>query len=211
MEKILQRIALELYSGNYEMIAQSVQEALDEGVKPQEILDVGLIAGMDKVGKEFKSGELYLPEVLVAARAMQVGTDKLHPLLAAHKIKTMKKIVVGTVKGDMHDIGKNIVKMMLEGAGFELVDLGVDVSPDVYVAAVKQHNPVIIGLSALLTTTMLQMKETVHALEASGMRHTVKVLVGGAPVTEDYAKQIGADAYAPDAITAVDIALNLSA
>ncbi len=167
-------------------------------------LNDGLIIGMDKVGKEFKSGVLYVPEVFIAAKAMQAGMNVLRPLLIEAKIASMGKIVIGTVKGDLHDIGKNLVKMMLEGAGYELIDLGNNVSPQVFVEAVQKHSPDLVGLSALLTTTMPQMKETILALQASGLRDSVKVIIGGAPVTVDYATEIGADAYAQDAAVAVD-------
>jgi 5-methyltetrahydrofolate--homocysteine methyltransferase len=208
---ILERIASNLYRGEDEVVADLVQQALDQEMSPGEILNGGLIAGMDEVGKDFKAGDLYVPEVLIAARAMRAGMSILRPLLAEGDVPTAGKYIVGTVRGDLHDIGKNLVKMMLEGAGFETIDLGTDVSPDEFVAAVQEHQPQIIGMSALLTTTMPGMKATIEGLEEAGLRDTVKIMVGGAPVTAAFAEQIGADAYAPDAATAVDVARNLVA
>ncbi len=209
MADILQKIATNLYQGKAEEVAELVQQALDQGMTPVEVLNGGLIAGMDEVGRDFKAGQLYVPEVLIAARAMQAGMNVLRPLLAESDVPSVGKYVIGTVQGDLHDIGKNLVKMMLEGAGFETIDLGVDVKPDDFVAAVREHQPKLLGMSALLTTTMPGMKATIEALEEAGLRDTVKVMVGGAPVTEAFAEQIGADAYAPDAATAVDVARRL--
>jgi len=206
MTDVLHDIATKLYDGEDEEVADLVQQALDTGKLPKEILQEGLIAGMDRVGKDFKSGELFVPEVLIAARAMHAGMGVLRPLLAASGAPSGDKFLIGTVKGDLHDIGKNLVKMMLEGAGFETVDLGTDVSPEAFVAAVTLHKPRLLGMSALLTTTMVSMKTTMDALRDAGLRDSIKVLVGGAPVTTAFAEQIGADAYAPDAATAVDIA-----
>jgi len=205
----LQQIASNLYNGKQDKVAALVQQALDEGVAPEEVLAGGLVAGMDEVGKDFKSGELYVPEVLIAARAMKAGMNILRPLLAESGAPSAGKYLICTVQGDLHDIGKNLVRMMLEGAGFEAVDLGVDIKPDAFVAAVREHQPQVVGLSALLTTTMGQMKATIEALEEAGLRDSVKIMIGGAPVTEAFAKEIGADAYAPDAATAVDVARSL--
>ena len=171
-----------------------------------EVLQGALIAGMDEVGRDFKAGDLFVPEVLIAARAIHAGMGILRPLLGEGGAPSVGKYVIGTVKGDLHDIGKNLVKMMLEGAGFETVDLGTDVSPQGFVDAVREHRPSLIGMSALLTTTMTQMKATIDAIQEAGLRDQVKVMIGGAPVTAVYAQQIGADAYATDAATAVDIA-----
>ncbi len=209
MTDILQQIASKLYDGDDQEVAGLVQQALDQGMIPVEILNGGLIAGMDQVGKDFKAGELYVPEVLIAARAMYAGMDVLRPLLAEGEVPSAGKYVIGTVKGDLHDIGKNLVKMMLEGAGFQTVDLGTDVSAEDFVSAVREHQPKLLGMSALLTTTMVQMKTTIEALEEAGLRDSVKIMVGGAPVTAAFAEQIGADAYAPDAATAVDVARSL--
>ena len=210
MADILQEIATNLYNGEDEKVAQLVQKALDDGMTPQEVLNDGLIAGMDVVGRDFKAGDLFVPEVLIAARAMQAGMDVLRPLLAQADVPTVGRYVIGTVEGDLHDIGKNLVKMMLEGAGFEVIDLGVDVKPGAFIEAVREHQPKVIGMSALLTTTMVNMKATIEALEEAGLRESVKIMVGGAPVTAAFAEEIGADAYAPDAPTAVEIARKLA-
>jgi 5-methyltetrahydrofolate--homocysteine methyltransferase len=177
---------------------------------PGDILAGGLISGMDEVGRDFKAGDLFVPEVLIAARAMHSGMNVLRPLLAEGDVPSAGRYVIGTVKGDLHDIGKNLVKMMLEGAGFETIDLGTDVEPNAFVEAVREHQPNLVGMSALLTTTMTQMKATVEALDEAGLRDSVKIMIGGAPVTAAFAEQIGADAYAPDAASAVDVARELS-
>ena len=210
MVDIFQEIATKLYEGEDEEVAELVRQALDMGKLPKDILQSGLIAGMDAVGKDFKAGDLFVPEVLIAARAMRAGMSVLRPLLAESDSPSVGKCVIGTVKGDLHDIGKNLVKMMLEGAGFETVDLGTDVSPEAFVSAVRQHKPRIVGMSALLTTTMVSMKPCIDALHEAGLRDSVKIMIGGAPVTAAYAQQIGADEYAPDAATAVDIARRLA-
>jgi 5-methyltetrahydrofolate--homocysteine methyltransferase len=211
MADILEKIAADLYEGEDESVAELVQQALDQGLAPNEVLQGGLIAGMDQVGKDFKAGDLFVPEVLIAARAMHAGMHVLRPLLAETDSVSAGKYLIGTVKGDLHDIGKNLVKMMLEGAGFETVDLGTDVDPQAFVDAVREHQPLLVGMSALLTTTMVQMKATIEALEEAGLRDSVKIMVGGAPVTDAFAGQIGADAYAPDAASAVDRARELVA
>ena len=195
--------------GEHRVVAELVQQALNQVVTPAEVLNGGLIAGMDAVGRDFKAGELFVPEVLIAARAMQAGMDVLRPLLAEADVPSAGKYIIGTVQGNLHDIGKNLVKMMLEGAGFQTIDLGVDVKPESFVAAVREHQPQLLGMSALLTTTMLEMKVTIEALQEAGLRDRVKVMVGGAPVTAAFAEQIGADAFAPDAATAVDVARSL--
>jgi 5-methyltetrahydrofolate--homocysteine methyltransferase len=210
MADVLQTIALELYEGEGREVVDLVREALDRGVAPMEVLSVGLIAGMDHVGKDFKAGQLYVPEVLRAARAMHAGLEILRPLLSQGDAGlSAGKCLLGTVKGDLHDIGKNLVKMMLDGAGFETIDLGTDVSPAAFVAAVRQHRPTLVGMSALLTTTMGQMKATLDALAQAELRDSVRVMIGGAPVTSAFAQHIGADAYAPDAVSAVDVARSL--
>jgi len=207
----VQKIAKSLYGGNVEAVAELVQDALDSGMEPADVLNDALLAGMDQVGRDFKEGVLFVPEVLFAARSMQAGMDVLRPLLADSDIASSGKYVLGTVKGDMHDIGKNLVRMMLEGGGFEAIDLGVDVDPDTFVDAVREHKPDLLGMSALLTTTMAQMKVTIDALEEAGLRDSVKIVIGGAPVTAAFAEQIGADAFAEDAATAVDVARELRA
>ena len=209
MTDTMQKIASKLYDGEDEEVAGLVQEALDQGIAPEEILAGGLIAGMDEVGRDFKAGDLFVPEVLIAARAMHAGMNILRSLLAEGDVPSAGKYVIGTVQGDLHDIGKNLVKMMLEGAGFQTIDLGTDVKPDDFVAAVREHQPQFLGMSALLTTTMPGMKATIEALEEAGLRDAVKIMIGGAPVTAAFAEQIGADAYAPDAGSAVDIARSL--
>jgi len=209
VSNILQDIARNLYNGQAQPVADLVQKALDQGLPPGDILSGGLIAGMDEVGKDFKAGDLFVPEVLIAARAMHAGMAILRPLLAESDVRSAGKYIIGTVQGDLHDIGKNLVKMMLEGAGFETVDLGTDVKPQDFVAAVRQHQPQLLGMSALLTTTMPGMKATIEALVEAGLRDKVLVMIGGAPVTQAFAQQIGADAYAPDAASAVDVARSL--
>ncbi len=207
----VQKIVKSLYGGDVEAVAELVQDALDSGMEPADVLNDALLAGMDQVGRDFKEGVLFVPEVLFAARSMQAGMDVLRPLLADSDIVSSGKYVLGTVKGDMHDIGKNLVRMMLEGGGFEAIDLGVDVDPGTFVDAVREHKPDLLGMSALLTTTMAQMKVTIEALEEAGLRDSVKIVIGGAPVTAEFAKQIGADAFAEDAATAVDVARELRA
>lgn len=209
MSDILQEMASNLYDGEDKKVAELVRKALDQGMAPGEILSGGLIAGMDEVGKDFKAGELFVPEVLIAARAMHAGMNILRPLLSERDAMGAGKYVIGTVKGDLHDIGKNLVKMMLEGAGFETIDLGTDAGPADFVNAVREHQPNLLGMSALLTTTMVNMKATIEALEEAGLRDSVKIMVGGAPVTKAFAEEIGADAYAPDAASAVDVAREL--
>ena len=205
MSDILQQIASKLYDGAAPDVAALVQQALDQGMASGQVLTEGLVAGMDEVGKDFKAGELFVPEVLIAARAMHAGMDILKPLLAESGVPSAGKFMIGTVKGDLHDIGKNLVRMMVEGGGFEVVDVGVDASAETFVEAVREHKPDVLGLSALLTTTMTSMKGVIEALEEAGVRDSVKVIVGGAPVTDAFAKEIGADGYAADAASAVDV------
>ena len=193
-----------LQRGDAEKVEELVKKALEENLTPKKILEDGLIKGMDIIGTKFKNNEVYVPEVLIAARAMHAGMDILKPKLIETGVKNIGKVAIGTVKGDLHDIGKNLVKMMLEGAGFEVIDLGIDVSPDKFVEAVKEHKPDIIGMSALLTTTMVNIPEVIKALEAAGLRDKVKIMIGGAPITQNYADQIGADGCSPDAASAVD-------
>jgi len=211
MADILQEIATNLYNGEDKKVAELVEQALQEGLGPGDILNGGLVAGMDEVGKDFKAGELFVPEVLIAARAMHAGMNILRPLLAEADVPSAGKYVIGTVKGDLHDIGKNLVKMMMEGAGFEIIDLGTDAEAIDFVNAVQEHQPDLLGMSALLTTTMVNMRATIEALEEAGVRDSVKVMIGGAPVTQAFADEIGADAYAPDAASAVDVARKLLA
>ena len=197
-------------NGQLDAVVSGVKSALAEGVEASVILNEALIAAMDEVGRQFEEGDLFVPEMLVSARAMQAGLTLLKPHLAVADTKSSGKIAIGTVKGDLHDIGKNLVAMMLEGAGFEIVDLGVDASPQAFVDAV-QDGANLIGMSALLTTTMSNMKVTIESLKEAGLRDKVKVMVGGAPVTEDFAQAIGADAFAPDASSATRVARQLIA
>lgn len=207
----LKALAEALIAGKAPKVKELTEAAIAEGLHPATIVNEGLIAGMDVVGQRFKNNEIYVPEVLIAARAMHAGLSLLKPLLAEQKVQPLATVVVGTVKGDLHDIGKNLVGMMLEGAGFAVIDLGTDVSPQKFVEAVQNHHPQHVALSALLTTTMPAMKETLEALKAAGVRDKVKVMIGGAPVTQNYADQIGADGYAPDAASAAELAKSLIA
>ncbi|GAG60521.1 unnamed protein product [marine sediment metagenome] len=200
----LNDISEALQGGKANKVSELVKQSLNENIAPKKILEEGLIHGMSIIGKKFKKNEIYVPEVLIAARAMHAGMDILKPKLIESGVKNIGKVVMGTVKGDLHDIGKNLVEMMLEGAGFEVVDLGTDISTDKFVEAVKEHKPNIIGMSALLTTTMVNMVEVIKALDVAGLRDKVKIMVGGAPITQNYADQIGADGYSPDASSAVD-------
>jgi 5-methyltetrahydrofolate--homocysteine methyltransferase len=194
--------------GEVQEVEAGIKAALAEGIDASTLLNQALIAAMDEVGRRFEEGDLFVPEMLVSARAMQAGLQYLKPHLLQADIKSSGKIAIGTVKGDLHDIGKNLVGMMLEGAGFEVIDLGVDAYPEAFVKAV-QDGAQLIGMSALLTTTMGSMAATIEALKAAGVRDKVKVMVGGAPVTEEYAKQIGADGFAPDASSATHMARQL--
>jgi 5-methyltetrahydrofolate--homocysteine methyltransferase len=198
-----------LSKGQVDEVRKLTQQALDQGEKPDVVLKEGLIPAMDRIGVQFKNCEIYIPEVLIAARAMHAGLAALKPLLSQSGAQTMGKVVIGTVKGDLHDIGKNLVVMMLEGGGFEVVDLGIDISSEKFIEAIKKHQPQVVGMSALLTTTMMEMKNIVRSLEAAGLRKQVKTVVGGAPVTERFQKEIGADGYAPDAASAVEVVTSL--
>jgi 5-methyltetrahydrofolate--homocysteine methyltransferase len=206
MSDILVQISNCVIEGRIRDIAGLTNAALAEGLTAKEVLDRGLMPGMDEVGAQFKKGKKFVPEVLLAARTMQASLDILKPLLVQAGAKMTGKAVIGTVKGDLHDIGKNLVGMMLEGSGFEVIDLGRDVPPEKFVEAVKTNQPDIVGLSALLTTTMRSMGHTITMLQEAGLRDHIKVLVGGAPVTPDFAQQIGADAYASNAPAAADLA-----
>ena len=199
------KFAEALFKGSVDDVKKLTQEAIDRGDKAEDILNQGLIKAMDQVGNKFRNNEIYIPEVLMAARAMHGGLGLLKPMLSkSNNISSAGKIVLGTVKGDLHDIGKNLVGMMLEGAGFEVVDIGIDVSSERFIQVAKDQGAKVIGMSALLTTTMMQMKSTVEAIKASELQNSVKTIIGGAPVNEEFARQIGADAYAPDAASAVD-------
>ncbi len=204
-----EELATALINGKAPVVKELTSKAVEAGETPQDILNKGLVAGMNVVGTRFKNNEFYVPEVLIAARAMHAGMDIIKPLLAESGVEPIAKAVIGTVQGDLHDIGKNLVAMMLEGAGFEVIDLGVDVKPEAFVDTVKTQDVKVVCLSALLTTTMPSMKDTIKALNEAGLRDSVKVMIGGAPVTQNYADEIGADGYSPDAASAVDKAKEL--
>lgn len=201
---ILNDISQYLEQGRAKNVKELVQKAIDEGIEPKTILEEGLLSGMNVVGEKFKNNELYVPDVLIAARAMNAGIEILRPLLISSGVKAIGKVVLGTVKGDLHDIGKNLVKMMMEGKGLEVIDLGVDVSPQKFVDTAIKENAQIIACSALLTTTMIQMQNVVEEAKRAGIRDKVTIMVGGAPVTESFCKKIGADIYTPDAASASD-------
>jgi len=210
MSKI-QEIASAVEAGKSKVIAGLVEEALAEGISAAEILNDGMIAAMGIVGEKFKNNEIFVPEMLVAARTMKKGVEVLTPHLRATGVEPIGKVIIGTVIGDLHDIGKNLVSMMIEGAGFEVIDLGVDVAPEKFVQAIKENPDVkIVALSSLLTTTMPALKETIDAIVNAGLRDKVKIMVGGAPVTQAHADSIGADGYAPDAASAADLAKKLA-
>ncbi len=206
MSEILSELSAAVIGGKLEEAQELTQQALAEGVDAGSVLNQGLMPGMDYVGVEFKAGRMFVPEVLRSARAMQAGMDILKPLLAAAGAKAKGKVLLGTVKGDLHDIGKNLVAMMCEGAGFEVKDLGKSVEPEAFVAEVKAFGPDVLGMSALLTTTMRSMEHTIKALEEAGVRDRVKVMVGGAPVNQAFADKIGADGYASNAVAAAEMA-----
>ena len=206
MSEILQEISTAVIEGDLGEIADLTEDALDDGLAAEQILNEGLMPGMDYVGVEFKAGNMFVPEVLRSAKTMQTSMDILKPLLAESGVKMVGKVLLGTVKGDLHDIGKNLVGMMCEGAGFEVKDLGKDVAPEDFVAAVKDFEPDVVGMSALLTTTMRAMESTIKVLEEAGLRDKVKIMIGGAPVTQAFADQIGADGYASNAASASELA-----
>ena len=205
----LKALADAVIKGDQNTSVEITKAALAEGMAAKSVLEEGLIAGMDVIGARFKKNEVYIPEVLIAARAMKMAMEFLEPELAKAGVKPVGRFLIGTVQGDLHDIGKNLVAMMLKGAGFEVVDLGVDVDPDKFVEQVKAANAHVVGMSALLTTTMPGMEKTLKALRDANV--SAKIIVGGAPVTQDYADRIGADGYAPDAASAVDVAKSLVA
>ena len=206
---LIQIIYREVVEGNQKAAKEAVQAAIDANIPADVILSNGMIAAMGEVGRLFEQGEYFVPEMLVSARSMQEGLNLLRTFLVAQGIEPICRVVMGTVKGDLHDIGKNLVSMMLEGARFEVIDLGTDTSPDKFIDAINLHQPPLIGMSAMLTTTMPNMRHVIIALEAAGMRRKVRVMIGGAPVTENFAHQIGADGYATDASRAVELAKGL--
>jgi 5-methyltetrahydrofolate--homocysteine methyltransferase len=204
MAEIFGKMAESLIAGRVDDVVGLTKEALDGGSLPQDILEQGLLAGMDVVGQRFKANEMFIPEVLRCAKCMHGSMEILRPLLVAAGAKTAGTFVIGTVKGDLHDIGKNLVGMMFEGAGFQVVDIGIDKEPQEFVDAIKEHQASLFGMSALLTTTMPKMGETINAIKEAGIRDQVKIMVGGAPVTAKFAEEIGADGYASNAASAVD-------
>jgi len=206
MNRMLEKLSTAILEGRSEQTPDLVQEALEEGLAPKAILDEGMVLGMNEVGVRFKRGDMYVPEVLMSADAMHAGLEVLRPELTATGTSLTGKIVIGTVEGDLHDIGKNLVAMMCEGAGFEVINLGFNVKPERFVTAIKEHKPQIVGMSALLTTTMRAMGHTVRAIEEAGLRDEVKIMVGGAPVDKAFAERIGADGYGSNAPAASDLA-----
>ena len=209
--ELLNQISQNLQCGKAKVVKQLVQQAIDEGIPVQQILNEGLLDGMNVVGEKFKNNEVFVPEVLVAARAMNMGTQLLKPLMAQEGVEAIGKVCIGTVKGDLHDIGKNLVRMMLEGKGLTVIDLGVDVPPEKFVDTAIQQDCGVICCSALLTTTMPMMEEVVHKAEEAGVRDKIKIMVGGAPVTEAFCRSIGADVYTVDAASCADAAVQLLA
>ena len=193
-----------LFRGDVSRVKEITQRALQEKVEPKEILEQGLITGMKVVGIKFKNNEIFLPEVLLASQAMYGGLELLQPKLIKSGVKAVGKVIIGTAKGDLHDIGKNLVAMMLRGGEFEVIDLGIDVTPEKFLKASQEHQPDIVGISALLTTTMIGMMDVITIFRKAGLRNKIKVMVGGAPVTQEFANEIGADVYAPDAASAVE-------
>jgi corrinoid protein of di/trimethylamine methyltransferase len=211
MDALLEKMAERLIVGKIDEVKELSQQALDQGISPREIIDKGLLAGMEVVGKRFKAGDMFIPEVLLCARCMHGAMDILKPLLSEADAAGVGIYLIGTVEGDLHDIGKNLVSMMLQGAGFEVIDMGTNITPQQFVDAVKEHKPTILGLSALLTTTMPKMEETIKALKEAGIRDQVKIMAGGAPVTQAFVDEIGADAYGANAASATEKAKELMA
>lgn len=205
---ILAEISQNLQQGRAKAVKELVEKAVEEGIDAKTILEQGLLEGMSVIGEKFKKNEVYVPQVLIAARAMKAGTEVLQPLLVSSGVKAKGKVVIGTVRGDLHDIGKNLVRMMMEGKGLEVIDLGVDVPAEKFVEAVMEANADIVACSALLTTTMPEIKTVVYEIVRAGIRDKVKIMIGGAPVTDSFCKQIGADIYTPDAATAAEAAVN---
>ncbi|NOR14538.1 MAG: cobalamin-binding protein [Candidatus Aminicenantes bacterium] len=206
---VLEQIASDIVKGNSESVHALTQQAVDENIATVDILNNGLVAGMNVVSEQFKNNEIFIPEVLISARAMKAGMEIIRPLLAEAQVEPRGRVILGTVQGDLHDIGKNIVAMLLEGAGFDIIDLGADVPIEKFVESAKNEGADIIGMSALLTTTMVNMRPTIEALENLELKKGLKVMIGGAPITQTFANEIHADGYAPDAAEAVDLAFSL--
>jgi len=204
-----EELSKHVIAGNQAKVKEVTQGLVDGGTAPLDIINQGLIAGMNIVGARFKNGEMFVPEVLMAAKSMGMGIEIVKPLIAESDMPSVGKVLLGTVKGDLHDIGKNLVGMMLESGGFTVINMGIDISPEQFVKAVKEHNPDFVAMSALLTTTMLHMKDTIELLKEEGLKDKVKVIVGGAPISQDFAEEVGADGFAPDAASAVDLCKKL--
>ncbi len=209
-EKIFEKLSTSILEGDSESSAAATQQGLNDGITPQDLLNKGLIVGMDEVGVRFRAGDMFVPEVLMSAEAMASGMTILRPLLAEAGTQMAGKIVMGTVKGDLHDIGKNLVSMMCEGAGFEIINIGFDADPEKFIEAIKENQPEIVGMSAMLTTTMRAMGHTIKAIEEAGLRDQVKIMVGGAPVDREFADRIGADGYGANAPASSDLAKQLA-
>jgi 5-methyltetrahydrofolate--homocysteine methyltransferase len=209
MSEIYEKLSTAVLEGDADKAHKLVEQGLKQGLSPKEILDNGLIVGMDEVGARFKRGDMFVPEVLMSADSMAAGLEILRPLLIESGVEMLGKVVMGTVKGDLHDIGKNLVSMLCEGAGFEIVDIGFNAEPEKFIEAIKQHQPQVVGMSAMLTTTMRAMGQTIKAIEEAGLRDKVKVMVGGAPVDKDFADAIGADGYGSNAPSGADLAKQL--
>jgi 5-methyltetrahydrofolate--homocysteine methyltransferase len=204
-----EEMANTVIAGDEEKVVELTKKAVEEGANPLDIINEGLMKGMDVVGQRFKAAEMFIPEVLMSAKSMSAGMEIVKPLIVGGEVPSKGKVVIGTVKGDLHDIGKKLVGMIMESSGLIVEDLGIDVSPEQFAEAIREKKPDIVGMSALLTTTMLSMKDTIEVLKEEGLRDSVKILVGGAPVSSDFAKEIGADGWAPDAVSAKDLAFQL--
>ena len=211
MSNILEELTQRVIEGKLEMVKELTRQAIANGLEPEEIINQGLIMGMNVVGVRFKAGDMYVPEVLMCARSMSGGMELVKPLLMGKELPSAGKVLIGTVKGDLHDIGKNLVAMLLESVGFTVINLGTDISTEQFIQAIKEHNPDVLGLSALLTTTMLGMKDVIDQLVEEGMRDKIKVIIGGAPISQEFSDEIGADGFAPDGASATELCQKLLA
>ena len=211
MSNILEELTQRVIEGKLEMVQELTRQAIANGLEPEEIINQGLIMGMNVVGVRFKAGDMFVPEVLMCARAMSGGMELVQPLLMGKELPSAGKVLIGTVKGDLHDIGKNLVAMLLESVGFKVINLGTDISTEQFIQAIKEHNPDVLGLSALLTTTMLGMKDVIDQLVEEGMRDKIKVIIGGAPISQEFSDEIGADGFAPDGASATELCQKLLA
>ncbi|HZK85978.1 MAG TPA: corrinoid protein [Desulfosporosinus sp.] len=211
MSNILEELTQRVIEGKLEMVKELTRQAIASGLEPEEIINQGLIMGMNVVGVRFKAGDMYVPEVLMCARSMSGGMELVKPLLMGKELPSAGKVLIGTVKGDLHDIGKNLVAMLLESVGFTVINLGTDISTEQFIQAIKEHNPDVLGLSALLTTTMLGMKDVIDQLVEEGMRDKIKVIIGGAPISQEFSDEIGADGFAPDGASATELCQKLLA